>query len=136
MPYEINWSHNQQLLITRAYGNVSVQEAVEMSAVATQRLQEGKPPIHFLVDITDIQKFPTNILQLKNTVGHLRHPHMGWLVVVGNNSLLNTLGTIISQLLGTNFRTFRTRKNALDFLEQVDPRLAASRENEHSTPIS
>ena len=123
MPYEISWSEDKRLLFTRAHGNVTVQETVQMSQIATERLAEGNPPIHFVVDITDIQKFPTNILQLKNTVSYLRHPNMGWLVVVGSNALLNTLGAIISQLLGANFRTFRTRKGALDFLAQMDPTL-------------
>lgn len=120
MPFEISWQHENRVILGRYYGVMSLDDLVNWDTSVAQYLNTGTPPIHLILDVSEVTKFPTNVLQLRNHLNNLSHPSKGWTLLVGSSSLINSLTTIVTQLAHSKFRPFKTTSAALDFLAKED----------------
>jgi anti-anti-sigma regulatory factor len=63
MPYKISWIEDKRIIHTQLIGHLTTSEAQEISKLTTQYLDEGQSPVHIIIDVTEVQGFPTNLRQ-------------------------------------------------------------------------
>lgn len=123
MSYTSSWYLDKRIVYTRVQGDLTPEEALTIGEKHAEFLREGDRPIYIVVDVAEMKKFPTNILQIKQASAYLSDPALGWVILVGGSTLTTSFANIITQLTGSHFRGFRTLKAALQFLEAEDPTL-------------
>lgn len=125
MAYEISWYHQDRVLYVRFWDNLTLDEAQQISAINTRHLAEGTPPVHIVVDITQLQTFPTNIRFNTGVTSYLKSSNLGWVVVVGEmNALLNFALAIIGQFARIMYTRRDSLESALEFLQKRDSTLS------------
>ena len=94
-----------------------------MSATHESFLSSGVAPVHIVVDLTRMETIPTNLKQNMSMGDYLRHPNLGWTVLVGGNVLVNFMLSILSQVFQMKYTKRETVEEALAFLAEHDPTL-------------
>ena len=125
MPYEVNWHLDKRIISNKLYGAFDFDTAIEASKNVSQHLAEGKAPIHLIVDMSELQSFPTNVTKLNEMTTYLKNPALGWVVVIGGNSLSKFVVNVISQIIKFRVTQRPTFDEAVRFLESNDLTLAA-----------
>jgi hypothetical protein len=125
MPYQVNWYQDKRIIFNKLYGACDFESAVEASTQVSQLLAEGNAPIHLIVDMSDLQSFPTNVTRLNGMTSYLKNPSLGWVVVIGGNSLSKFVVNVISQIIKFRATQRFTLNDAVQFLESNDVTLAA-----------
>lgn len=121
MPYKIEWySEDKRVIYGEISGNLTLAEIREISATINQCLAEGFAPIHFMLDASRLDKFPTNIGVLKEAVTFLGKTRLGWVVIIGGSSMMLTFAQLLMQITPTRYRKVRSLDEALAFLSNVD----------------
>lgn len=121
MPYELSWYTEKRIAHARLYGEVTTQDMKENNQrIVHDYLQLGTPPVHLLIDISAMEKFPTNLRQLKAASEvFLGEPSLGWMVTVGKtNTLERFLTSTLTQLFGVKLHMAADLEAALAFLEK------------------
>ena len=62
MPFQLSWYFERRILYQRVYGDVTPEEMVQTNATLIEHLRAGDSPVHLLLDLTQMGKFPTNFL--------------------------------------------------------------------------
>src|SRR5689334_16581788 len=83
MPYEDSWYVEKRVAIQRLYGVITVEESEMARDGVIRLLEEGTPLVHILVDVSDVEKFPTNITAIRRMIPNVDSPNMGWLLIYG-----------------------------------------------------
>lgn len=83
------------------------------------------PLVHTLIDNTKLDDYPKNIRVLRDSTRQLlAHPRYGWLVVYGQNDKLTQFFVqVATSMFKVRFRMFKTRGEAIEFLQYVDTTL-------------
>ncbi len=123
MPYAIEWLMPQHVLVVKFGKHLSLDELPDYDAYMISVLDAaGDKKIHLLPDVTALEQFP-NLLQSQQ-LSHLRHPNIGWVVVIGNTSpLMKTIGILLERLIGMRFQWSTSYDQALVFLRRMDDTL-------------
>ncbi len=125
MLYEVSWHQDKRIIYCRMSGAIDLEVATVVSNKLEEFIKAGQPLVHMLMDLTDLQSFPTNITKLNAINQHLQNAKLGWIVVVGGNSLTKFLVNILSQIIKFRVTQRATISEALDFLKKQDPTLVA-----------
>jgi hypothetical protein len=123
MPYQTSWYQEKRVIYIRVWGDVTIDEIHEMSEEQGQYLNQGKPLVHSISDITHVQSFPNNLAQLRDSMQASRHPNVGWILIVGPTTPLKRFFTsMLTQILipKARFRMFDKMEEAVNFLKDVD----------------
>jgi len=127
MPMQQDWYVDQRVAFVRFWGEITVHDVVEALDISARLVDEGaQPHVHFLHDWTEINNFPTNIIQIrqKSNVALEDEEKLGWMVVYGlDNRLLRFISQTVLQVFGIRFRMFETQEEAIAFLNEIDPTL-------------
>lgn len=126
MAYSVSWHVHSRILLLKLEGELTSQESEEISNINVQRFDAGIEPVHLIIDISALTKFPTDIRQTSSLARYLRHKKLGWVVVVGTNTMINFLSSLLSQLTGFDYAKRDTIKDAVAFLEKQDDTLVVS----------
>ena len=109
-----------------------------MSDAHAKFLSEGTAPVHLVVDVTGLTAVPTNLRQNTSMGGYLRHPALGWTVLVGGNVLVNFMVSVIGQVFKFRYSKRETLEEAIAYLTAQDQSLDGARERVlarlHPTP--
>jgi hypothetical protein len=125
MPYTCYWYLDRRIIYNHLRGIVTVEEAAALEDENFAHFEEGVPPVHIIVDVSDVEKLPTNISQLNRMLQRGRPPSLGWIVMVGMNALGRVIGSLLCQAARVPFRTFDTLDEAVRFLQEADNTLDA-----------
>ena len=125
MAIEIKWLLPGRIVYIANRGTITVDELQNESRQLIEFLDEGEGPlVHLLTDVTELGEFPISVGLLNRTsVEPLRHPRMGWLVVITNNRMLKYLGSMVTGLSSVRYRAFTSVDEGLAFLNEVDSTL-------------
>lgn len=126
MPYEDSWYVDKRVAIQRLYGVITVEESEKARDGVVRLLEEGTPLVHILVDVSDVEKFPTNITAIRRMIPNVDSPNMGWLLIYGaNNVFLRFIASTLAQLgmPGVRLRMMSTMDECLTFLQGQDSTL-------------
>ncbi len=124
MPHEISWYQEKRIVLNRLIGSLDVEAGTQASEATSQFLNEGVAPVHLIVDMTELKSFPTNITKVNTMNQYLKNPSLGWVVVIGGNTLSQFLVNVLSQVIRFRVAQRPTLEQAVDFLRAQDPSLA------------
>src|SRR5690606_7838127 len=108
---------------------VTLEELNRQATADTHMADESKASrVHLIVDLREAVVFPVNILSINAMVkGMLRHPKMGWVLVLANqNRLLRTLALMVPQVFGVQVKIFNHLHEAVEFIQAEDKSLSAA----------
>lgn len=129
MPYEVRWYEQDRVIQTVITGDITIPELEAMrDELINDYLTQGQAPIHIISDARQMAKFPSQpLVVMRLTEPWLRHPNMGWAIVVGKtNPMLNFLAAAVTNLLHVNYRMTNSVEEAVETLETLDRSLKAS----------
>lgn len=124
MPFEMSWYLPKRVVFLRYFGAATLQDIALVGENSVHYVLEGTAPVHFLVDMTQVETFPTNLRQTARVIRTIKDPAMGWTVIISTNSLMRIIIATLSRLAGFRFRIVSSREEALAFLVSVDGSLA------------
>lgn len=125
MPHEISWYQEKRIILNRLIGSLDLETGTKASEATSQFLNEGIAPVHLIVDMTELKSFPTNITKVNTMNQYLKNPALGWVIVVGGNTLSQFLVNVLSQVIRFRVAQRPTLQQAVDFLRAQDQSLAA-----------
>jgi len=126
MPYRLSWYQKNRIVLAVMTGVYTVEEMqARNQELIDQYLERGQAPIHLISDARDMRQFPTSMIKVQQiNESWLRHPNLGWTVIVGNgNILLNFLAAAITKAMGVKHRTVATHEEAIETLKKMDTTL-------------
>lgn len=130
MAHSVEWYRESRIIFSTVGGNLEFDELIEWGNQIQQHLNGGHAPVHLLVDVSQMTRYPTNVLQIRNSLPFLGNPALGQVMLIGGSSSLNTLARVVTALSGKPLSGFRTMKTALDSLVQHDHSLSDLQVNE------
>ena len=124
MPAEVSWQRESRVIYIRAWGDLTLDEMRESSATQEQYVRQGDPPVHSIIDITDLNDPGVrNLVQFRSAIMDPNTPGVGWIVIVGSNRIIHFMGSVAAQLSGVNLRLVSTVEEAVQTLARVDSTL-------------
>jgi hypothetical protein len=128
MPYRIEWYIEGRVILEEAYGNVTIDELVRFNAEVTTLITEkGVPPVHVLVDLTRVEKYPSSLREIMATMRKNDPSKVGWMLIVTESPIMRFVASTVFQLARLKLRTFATMAQARQFLAENDDTLAMTR---------
>jgi hypothetical protein len=126
MPYQVSWYCENRVIYLQFKDVITIEELAAVIDFAVQGVRTGIAPVHLIVDIQDVKAIPSNVLEIKKVIPPMtkeQSDQTGWILLIGMNPLINTIVSMITQLLSTRYRNFKYVKLALQFLAQQDETL-------------
>lgn len=121
MPYTMDWLQEGKVIISRAYGTLTLHELRASMPKHIAMLNSGMAPVHILTDISSLKLSPANPIEVRDSVTYLSHPAMGWHAFYGSVSLASSLINVYSQVMRVHVKVFNNYEQAIKFLAEQDP---------------
>jgi hypothetical protein len=122
MPWKDSWIIPKRVILSEISGVFNEADMRAEDEEAVKMMNDGDAEataIHWIISVTGFTG-GVNINEMRSTAA-LRHPRLGWTVMVGiKNPLLQMFGTIIAQVFKVRTRQVDTLEDALIFLYEVD----------------
>ena len=129
MANEVSWFQPDRVINFQVKGNLTIGELIAAIKFIEDGVRNAPGVVHLVVDARETKSIPNNVLEIKKNVTYLDRDKMGWIILVGMNPLVNAFVKVLTQLLGTKYRNFRSLKPALEFLVEHDESLSEILEN-------
>lgn len=122
MEYRFEWHVPRRVLLLTVSGDVSLRDLERFNHSMIDNLEQGIGPVHLVSIGHNIQRVPTNLMLIKETVTFLQHPNMGWIVVVQEkaNPLTGFIVSVASQATGMKMRQVKTLVDGIETLRRLD----------------
>lgn len=122
------WLEENKIAFIEYIGDFDDRAVIELNQfVAENYLEKGNPPVHNIIDATQLGSFPKNLSALREGSSYsVHHPNTGWILLVGfgSNPILKFLSSAVGQVLGIKFKQVETLEDAKSILRRVDNTLA------------
>jgi hypothetical protein len=117
MPYKLSWYTPDKILYMKSPLNISEEDTHIADETIHQHMTESTArQVHIIIDDTDVESMPG--VMVTQTLKTLRHPKMGWTVVVGqNNKVYRMMYTITCHLRRLPLYLADTLDEAITFLD-------------------
>jgi hypothetical protein len=126
MPYQVSWYVDQRVIYCRAFGTATIEDIHHLNRETQLHVRAGQPLVHVICDLKGLDKYPTNIAGMRQSLEQMDHERMGWVIVCGaGNALLRFIASLITQFIIPNvrLRMFDTVQQAVAFLREHDSTL-------------
>lgn len=119
MPAQITWLIEGKVLHIRSWGRLTIEDFQMNKDIIMEMLNTATSPIvHTLLDETDVEAMPRNMVALRESTTWTNHPRFGWAISYGNDErFLNFVTSFISQVARIRYRRFATAAEAIAFLQ-------------------
>ena len=124
MPYQLTWHLDRRIIFQHVWDDMDAEAIQELSDLTIQRLDEGIAPVHLIADLSAMKEFPTSLTVLRAAITYIRHPSLGWVVLVRASPLATLIGNLISHTAGLKIEHCETIEEAAAFLQKQDETLA------------
>jgi hypothetical protein len=123
MPYQISWHEEKRIIHQRLIGDFDMTDATQAAKATEEYLKQGIGPVHLVIDVSGMKSFPTNMTKIHSISTYLKDPNLGWVVLIGGNSLTNFVTQVISQVIKFRIAQRPNLEQAVAFLGTYDPTL-------------
>jgi hypothetical protein len=123
MPFTSRWLIENRVVYTEVTGKLTSPEALEMSDAHAKFLDTGTKPVHILANARHLESAPVNIRQNLQMGQYLRHPSLGWLVVVNSPRFATFVISMLGQVLHMRYATRDSLDEGMMFLASQDSSL-------------
>lgn len=128
MAVEVRWYIPGRVVLHEFSGEVGLEDATRSSLEGPVLADQGTPPVHMLISLVKITRFPRSVHQIAAAVRLNPHAErLGWVVLlVRHNPLLRFIATILTQVHYSSLRFAIVEEEAdgLRFLLAHDATLA------------
>ena len=100
MPVHVRWYIPGRIVLHEFSGDVRLEDAAQSSLEGPALAEQGTPPVHMLVSLVGITRYPRSIHQLEAAI-HIypKADQLGRVVIlVRHNPLLRFIATILTQI--------------------------------------
>jgi hypothetical protein len=126
MAIDAGWYQDKRIVFGHFVGDLSTEDLINWGKLAESYIEAGIAPVHLVVDIRQMGKFPQQVTLLMSALTYLRNPKLGWNVIVGTSMIVGVLAQIVASITSTKYRNAPSLEDALDYLQRVDSTLAGS----------
>jgi hypothetical protein len=126
MPYQLSWCVPHHVIRYRLYGDLTLDEVTQSSIDYIEMVKSVDGEVHTIVDIAQLEKFPTNLHQVVTAVRFKPEDIRGWAVLVhqANPMVQYTMAMTAQMVLKhPRLRVVNDVQAALDFLREKDSML-------------
>ncbi|MCL4247454.1 MAG: STAS/SEC14 domain-containing protein [Anaerolineae bacterium] len=120
MSNEVTWHLEGQVIYMRLSGMVTVEDIKQASETVTAMAPAESTRVHLIVDLRDLQKFPTQLKELASVIPNIPRRGNGWLLFVSQNAFVRFLSSTLAQMASRRMKVFDDPQAALDFLQLMD----------------
>jgi hypothetical protein len=125
VPHKLEWLQDKRIIHEILIGQLDLNSSMAAAAETEKMLKEGIAPVHLIVDVTQMDKGLTNIRSVNSVNDYMKDPKLGWVVVVGANTVVKFISSIVSQVTRFRLSNANTVADAVAFLKKQDPSLTA-----------
>lgn len=128
MPCHVDWYLEGRIIHQHYVGVVVPDEITQLQAENRVLLKAGEPPIHLLVDLLDVKRFPLSVSQIGNAFEvDLEYGKLiGTVVIITKNPVTRFLATVLTQVSRLQFEVVEDLTTAIEYLNGHDPTLATA----------
>lgn len=120
------WIVPGRVLASHFVGDLNLAEVKASNDEAQQWIAtEGIAPVHTIVDLSGVQRYPTNLRDVRSIVRVDKPEMAGWTIIVSSNSIIRFISSTVTQLLRQKVRVFDGLEDAYHFLWETDATLPA-----------
>jgi hypothetical protein len=121
MPVTNNWYIEGRVTVTYLMGRVTITELEEAARHGTALNEAGVAPIYGLVDMTQLEHFPSHLADFIKVIQQGKSDKLKWIIVYGiPNRMANFLATMFAQLVRTNFKVVNRQEDAVQLVHQLE----------------
>jgi hypothetical protein len=126
MPAVNEWIIPGRVLAAHYSGDLKLEEVSTSNDEAQHWIaNEGVAPVHTVVDLSGITRYPTNLKDVRDIV-RVDHPEMaGWSIIVSGNTIVRFISSTVTQLMRQKVRVFDSLDEGYAFLWETDASLQA-----------
>jgi hypothetical protein len=126
MPAQNEWIVPGRVLASHFYGDLQLDEVKASNDEAQGWIaREGIAPVHTIVDMSGIQRYPTSLKDVRSIVRVDKPEMAGWTIIVSGNTIIRFISSTVTQLLRQKVRVFDGLDDAYTFLWEADSSLPA-----------
>jgi len=125
----IYWHIPQRVVMMKAARDASIDVARADSTFVNNLLATGKPPVHLIVDTSNVGMMPADMEMTEEILALFASVHLGHTVVIGfrqqDMSVVQSAADAISHVTGKPIEFANSIAQALEIFKQNDPTLDA-----------
>lgn len=123
MPVENEWYVEGRILMTRLIGTVTVEEMLASGQRGTVMIESGESPVYSLVDVSQMDHFPTRLVDIKKIAEQGGSDKMSKIILFGvSNRFINFLANMFTQFIRTDYNVVDTLDDAVKLVEKLERR--------------
>ena len=115
MTFHTEWVYDPYIIETRYSGHVAGSE-VDMNMLEYLGIAQAQP-VYILLDMSQVESLPTQLLQLSSLGQVIAHPNASWVAIVSPGQAENVRTT--RMLARDKVKLFADRESALGFLRAM-----------------
>ena len=121
MPYTHHWLLKERVLFVQFDKHITLEDVAEVSQRHESWLGSSQTThmIHYIIDLRYVERYPRNILQIKE---HLRTKlvRTDWILFVTDDFFITHLGDVFGKLLNYRFKQCESVSDAYRFLQETE----------------
>jgi len=117
MAYQISWMNPPSVLHLKLEGTVKQQDYAEISNSLTKAMDEGSEQIALVIDIIETKGVPFPNENIRAMQTFTRHPHLKWIILVGENKLIRLMLMLTFNISKLNLSAFNTYEQVETYLQ-------------------
>lgn len=126
MAARVDWLYRDRIIHQQFYGEMTTADITYVTETTQPMMNEGRQPVHTLVDARFVEKYPYNLGALRQAVNSPASDKLGWVIMLNNgNPILRFLSAVLAQtaIVNVRMRIFDTLDQGLRFLASMDSTL-------------
>lgn len=123
MPVENEWYVEGRILVTRLIGTVTVDEMLASGDRGTIMIESGVAPVYSLVDVSQMDQFPTRLVDIKRIANQGGSDKMSKIILFGvANRFIHFLANMFTQFIKSDYALVDSLEDALAMIEEMEER--------------
>jgi hypothetical protein len=118
--YDHIWLVPERVILSTLVGKTTLDDIAGSDKEVLAMLDVGTPPIHIIVDCTNLESVPVNLTQVIARMTHLHDPNLGNVVAFGVNRWVRFMASAIFPFTKTHLQFVNTQEEALASIKQLD----------------
>jgi hypothetical protein len=124
----VAWYTDGRIIYDCPQGIITI-ETAQAASDAILALLDSQPDvspnsIHLMIDMRQVEDFPRNLSSATQTLNYMRHPALGWTIMITANQVQRIFASVLAQVFRVRFKMVATLDEALSFLQRYDVTLA------------
>ena len=129
MSYTFDWQISDRVVLFILGETYTLEDAGLLNKQMLELLGKSEQSLHMLVDLTNTRHYPKRVTEEVWSITQcLRHPKMGWMLVVNNgvNPMAHLIASVVGKTTGVKMRFVKSRDEGIEILLRMDLTLQAA----------